>query len=195
MSTGVVYFLRSDRYVKIGWTTGDPRARIDALQNGNPIQLELIGAVAGDPFREAQLHRIASDAQVHGEWFDGEHAIIKLLIEAMSAGELWRTADSLGAKVAPKPRAILEACPHPAAQKLLSYIRTMHGTLPAFCSAHGLDRFLVARVLNGGITRYSVDFALDIQQATKGAISAGDWCVDDATRAAIEAFRASRKAA
>jgi hypothetical protein len=113
MSNGSVYFVRSGRYVKIGWTTGSVSRRIESLQVGNPIPIELIGSALGEPFREAQLHQIASPAHVRGEWFHGDHDVIRRVIEAMTEGSLWQLVDSLGPVAAPKPRAIVEACPHP----------------------------------------------------------------------------------
>lgn len=88
---------------------------------------------------------------------------------------------------------ITEACPLPAAQQLLAHIRDGYGTIPKFCEAKGLDRLKVARALNGELTRFDVDFALDVQRATGGAVGADGWRVDEEMKAAIKAFRARRK--
>jgi HD-like signal output (HDOD) protein len=88
---------------------------------------------------------------------------------------------------------IEEACPVPAAQQLLALIRDQYGTIPKFCEAKGLDRLKVARAINGQMVRFDVDFALDIEHATNGAVVADGWRVDDEMRHAIERFRSERR--
>ena len=88
---------------------------------------------------------------------------------------------------------ITEACPVPAAQQLLALIREQYDTIPRFCEAKGLDRLKVARAINGLMTRFDVDFALDIEKATDGAVVADGWRVDDEMKLAIERFRSERR--
>jgi hypothetical protein len=55
--------------VKIGWTSGDPRKRLSALQSGSPQRLELLGVIAGGPDVEQRLHAFNAPWRVGGEWF------------------------------------------------------------------------------------------------------------------------------
>ena len=63
----------------------------------------------------------------------------------------------------------------PAAQKLLDHIRERHRTIPAFCEATGLDRLKIQRLIRGLPRRIDVQFAAEIQKATKGAVKLKDW--------------------
>ncbi len=58
-------------YYKTGVTTGNPHARIQALQTGLPFDLELEYAVqVPDIYQEeALLHEVYKDNHVRGEWF------------------------------------------------------------------------------------------------------------------------------
>lgn len=67
----MVYFVRAEvtGLVKIGFTQGDPAARMADLQVGSPVRLTLLGAVPGDRSDEQALHRRFAHARSHGEWF------------------------------------------------------------------------------------------------------------------------------
>jgi hypothetical protein len=57
------------------------------------------------------------------------------------------------------------------ARALRAYLIKIGISVPVFCERNGLDRIQVQRVLNGERVRISVDFALSIQKATKGAVA------------------------
>lgn len=54
--------------VKIGHTTVSPKARMAALQTGQPMQLSLLWSCEGN--FEADLHVHFAPYRVRGEWFD-----------------------------------------------------------------------------------------------------------------------------
>ena len=54
--------------VKIGYTSGDPKARVAQLQTGLPMQLTLLWSTFGD--YEDELHDRFAAYRVRGEWFD-----------------------------------------------------------------------------------------------------------------------------
>ena len=58
----------SDNY-KIGFTAGDPRARLTALQTGNPSKLTLFAIIEGDINKEKELHKDLQSRRTIGEWF------------------------------------------------------------------------------------------------------------------------------
>lgn len=76
---GAVYFIAPEavlfrkepdlRRVKIGFTTGRPSARLNALQTGSPVTLELLGWFRADKVVESYLHQTFAPLQSHGEWF------------------------------------------------------------------------------------------------------------------------------
>lgn len=64
-----------------------------------------------------------------------------------------------------------------AARALRAWIKRNYpkGGVPRFCEEQKLDRIAVQRALNGEVRRISVDFALAIFEATKGAIKVAGW--------------------
>jgi len=76
MKSGFIYFLSTpvgDREgMKIGFTTGNPLARLSALQTGCPTDLELLGYLPGTLADEHDLHRRCNPHKIRGEWYDIE---------------------------------------------------------------------------------------------------------------------------
>jgi len=69
-----VYFIRSGDYIKIGVAT-NPHQRMRDLQTGNPIKLEIMGAIPGSFEMETELHRQFSENRTEGEWFTVDNRI------------------------------------------------------------------------------------------------------------------------
>lgn len=55
--------------VKIGYTTGNPEARLRALQTGSPVVLRVWAYADGTPELEAAFHAAFDPLRSHGEWF------------------------------------------------------------------------------------------------------------------------------
>lgn len=55
--------------VKIGFTEGDAKQRVDNLQVGSPVDLLLIGAINGEREQEKELQNQFSALWVRGEWY------------------------------------------------------------------------------------------------------------------------------
>lgn len=68
---------------KIGWSGGNPAARVSSLQTGNPFPLKLVATVKGTRSDEALIHAGLADYHVRGEWFALEGVW-------RSLGRLWR---------------------------------------------------------------------------------------------------------
>lgn len=68
---GYVYFIgnREHDLVKIGFTGGDPKRRLNALQTSCPYKLEILLVVDGDPQWERSFHTFCAESRLHGEWF------------------------------------------------------------------------------------------------------------------------------
>jgi hypothetical protein len=69
---GVVYFIQHGEAgpVKIGYTTATGlKARIAAMQTGNPVKLILRRVCPGTRQTENLLHQLFADLRVTGEWF------------------------------------------------------------------------------------------------------------------------------
>jgi len=67
---GRVYVIGCQVGCKIGWTSGDPIARVRALQTGNPYPLHLVGSVVGTMKMEAAAHERFDEYRMAGEWFN-----------------------------------------------------------------------------------------------------------------------------
>ena len=82
-----VYFLHApevDR-IKIGFSSRDVGSRVQSLQTGSPVKLELLGTIVGDVQDEGALHQRWAKARIRGEWFDGS-----ILPEVDALLEEWR---------------------------------------------------------------------------------------------------------
>lgn len=89
MSKRNVYFIRQSKSgpIKIGVTSGDPRARLKALQTGSPETLHLIGCMRGE---ERMVHDKFRAHMISGEWFRPTEDLLKFI--ALNAKPLARTA-------------------------------------------------------------------------------------------------------
>ena len=69
----MIYFIsQSDEFVKIGYTGSTPggaHKRLNTLQIGNPIKLNLMAYMDGDRDAEHRLHVKFDKYWVRGEWF------------------------------------------------------------------------------------------------------------------------------
>ncbi len=73
-----VYFIRSQEFVKIGWTTAI-ETRLNNCQIGNPHPIELMAIMVGGPGEETTLHAHFWGDHHRGEWFwlmDGTKSLI-----------------------------------------------------------------------------------------------------------------------
>jgi hypothetical protein len=64
----MIYFIRSQNYVKIGYSR-DPWRRISDLQTGNPHRLEMLAVTPGDFLMESELHKLFDKYNENNEWF------------------------------------------------------------------------------------------------------------------------------
>ena len=71
MSAGYVYFAVSGEWTKIGFTSGDPKSRVDSMKTGNPLGPYLIGWIQSEDALdlEKKLHDAFADKRGEGEWF------------------------------------------------------------------------------------------------------------------------------
>lgn len=78
---GIIYFIASAETsrVKIGFTTGNPNARLKTLQTGSPTKLTLLAVRSGTMDDEQWLHREFADERLHGEWFDSSDRLVAFL--------------------------------------------------------------------------------------------------------------------
>ena len=63
-----VYFMECDERIKIG-IARDPKRRLRSLQTGNPAQLRILAAFAGDADLEHAIHTKFESTRIGGEWF------------------------------------------------------------------------------------------------------------------------------
>ncbi len=55
--------------VKIGFTKSHPSARMNNLQTGSPVTLELLAFIDGSPDLERAFHECFAELRWQGEWF------------------------------------------------------------------------------------------------------------------------------
>lgn len=63
--------------IKIGFTTRKPNERLAALQTGAPVELKIVGLLAGN--REREMHERFRDARLHGEWFTPSKQLVQFI--------------------------------------------------------------------------------------------------------------------
>lgn len=66
---GFLYAVACEKFVKFGFTYGDPRKRVVAMQVGNPFELRFVAAVPHCFITEEQAHESLQAAWQRGEWF------------------------------------------------------------------------------------------------------------------------------
>lgn len=85
-ATGFVYFIAVGdpiQHVKIGYTGGDPRKRLKALQTANPLRLTILGFVLGNEDYERELHSVLHDDRLAGEWFNYTPQVQRIIASEM----------------------------------------------------------------------------------------------------------------
>jgi hypothetical protein len=87
---GIVYIIQAGdtKYYKIGITSGSIGKRLDSLQTGNHLKLNIIHTYYSNNINklEKELHERYSDKRSIGEWFILEDTILKNLIKELSNG-------------------------------------------------------------------------------------------------------------
>lgn len=88
---GWVYFIQHggpEGAIKIGTTSGNPHARLRALQTGAPEPLRLLAAVPGDARLERELHAKfeALRTREGGEWFAADPRL-RAFIDGIAFGQ------------------------------------------------------------------------------------------------------------
>lgn len=78
---GYVYFIAcvETMRVKIGFTKGNPIARLKALQTGSASTLVLMACHPGSLETERDLHNRFAAHRVHGEWFEASEEMLEYL--------------------------------------------------------------------------------------------------------------------
>ncbi len=65
--------------VKIGKTNTPPEQRLAALQSANPLELVILGVIAGDDTLESELHQRFASLRIRCEWFRLEQEIVEFI--------------------------------------------------------------------------------------------------------------------
>lgn len=66
--------------VKIGYTAGCPKRRVQSLQTGSPVKIRLAGTIpAESPELEKQIHQQFAAQRVKGEWFRRSKELMAML--------------------------------------------------------------------------------------------------------------------
>lgn len=78
---GQVYYIAcpDTLRLKIGFTKGDPVARLRALRTGSPTEIRLMAVHAGTIDDEQTIHRYFDEQRLHGEWFEVDEALFEFM--------------------------------------------------------------------------------------------------------------------
>jgi len=87
LSTGYVYFLRTEQGIKIGFSE-DPGPRIGALKTGLAGPILGLVVMPGSIRTERQLHRLFDASRRNGEWFKETPDITKAMAQAAAYGQV-----------------------------------------------------------------------------------------------------------
>lgn len=70
-SPGLVYFIQAEatKFVKIGWTSGDPLGRLSSFSTASGSPLKLLAQTVGDKKLERALHKLFGVHRQYREWF------------------------------------------------------------------------------------------------------------------------------
>jgi hypothetical protein len=93
---GLVYFIATTEgptRCKIGYTTGNPQARLRNLQCGSPVPLGIYCALEGNMETEKRFHETFAPLRVHGEWFDVKGKLLDFLLCLLDDAETRKSAD------------------------------------------------------------------------------------------------------
>lgn len=90
---GFVYFLDapSVNRIKIG-TAIEPEHRVTAVRLMSPVEIRLIGTIAGGRSKEAELHERFRERRAHGEWFDAD-ADFRGEIQRLLLMDIWQNIE------------------------------------------------------------------------------------------------------
>lgn len=81
--SGYVYFIAPEQRppdrVKIGFTSGNPEARLANMQTGSPERLRVLAYVQADKSLEGMLHEAFAPLRLHGEWFALDGKLLALV--------------------------------------------------------------------------------------------------------------------
>jgi hypothetical protein len=83
-SGSYVYFIKSGKYVKIGFTASDPKWRAHDFKIGNP-DIKLLGHTAGTRATERMLHNLFREWHHRNEWFRLDAKVLNAIRDLCNA--------------------------------------------------------------------------------------------------------------
>lgn len=83
---GTIYYIRCSEtnFIKIGYTRGNPMARMASLQTGTPSKLNLMAVHPGSMEMERKIHEKLAPHRVRGEWFDDSDDVFDHLVKVVA---------------------------------------------------------------------------------------------------------------
>lgn len=65
----MIYFIKAEKFVKIGLTSRKVETRVADMQTGNAHQIEILLTLPGNKSFETFLHKLLKEHHFRGEWF------------------------------------------------------------------------------------------------------------------------------
>jgi hypothetical protein len=100
-NNGLIYFIQHGENgpLKIGFTRGSIKTRLNTLQVGNPVLLSVVKVVDGTPSHELDIHDMFGRSKIRGEWFEPTPELLKFIDRSPRSVD----ADREGSKKTPQP--------------------------------------------------------------------------------------------
>ena len=128
MRRGFVYFIAPEALlhrpfgdqgamVKIGFTRGNPFARLCALQTGSPLHLKVWAYTDGTLELEGALHNAFAPLRSHGEWFFCEGKLFDLMAYLAEEPNTGNHASQARFEAAVSDTLFTDWPPHPSVDK------------------------------------------------------------------------------
>lgn len=77
-----VYFITDGEFIKIGYTSGSIKKRIQQLQTGCAKKIYEVGYIEGSKEKEEELHKIFGNYRMQGtEWFIADRSLVEYINE------------------------------------------------------------------------------------------------------------------
>lgn len=81
-----IYFIRAGQFIKIGFTTKMPWARMAELQVGNPEEMTMLFFLPGTIEQEKDFHRKFYQLRARGEWFRLAPELVEFIESLKTSG-------------------------------------------------------------------------------------------------------------
>ena len=140
-NSGAMYFARTGKLVKIGWTGSSIKERLRAFGRVSRDPVRLVACFLCGHNWELEAHRVLRSFSYQGEWYIAEHPAIERVVNAASiSGErFWRLLSKMprGGRILSELDAIITVSTLPVPAELQNGQTAGHVALAGICKRIG----------------------------------------------------------